>query len=215
MLRPTNAILLTLTIGCCLGQAQTLRFETNVGNFDVLMFDEVAPQTVANFMSYVDSGRLDGTVVHRSVPDFVIQGGGYTDELELVETFPPISNEFGTSNTRGTIAMAKTSDPDSARNQWFINVVDNPFLDNPLNSGGFTVFGEVIGSGMEVVDQINQLPLDNRRPAPFGELPVATVGDNASFVIVNRIVAIPEPMGMTCLSMFGALLWFRRNDGNR
>jgi len=191
-----NSVTLLLLLALC-GSAQStiVRFETNVGDFEVLMFEDVAPNTVANFMSYVESGSYDGTIVHRNVPDFVIQGGGYDEELERITTDAPILNEFATSNTRGTIAMAKTSDPDSATNQWFINIADNTFLDSPSNSGGFTVFGEILGDGMDVVDLINQLPTDASNGGPFRELPLVST-DIDSFVVVSRVHAVPEPSSL-------------------
>ena len=139
-----------------------VRIETSVGGFAIELFDEITPGTVANFLNYVNSGRYSDTVIHRSEPGFVIQGGWLSlDEqaqvFREVETDDPIVNEFNVSNTRGTIAMAKLAgNPDSATSQWFFNLTDNLSLDT--NNGGFTVFGEVIGDGMSVVDSIAALP---------------------------------------------------------
>lgn len=136
---------------------------TPLGNISIELFDEDAPNTVTNFLNYVTSGRYDGTVVHRSPPGFVIQGGwlswseSQNQFLEL-QNDGNINNEFKISNTRGTIAMAKVGgNPDSANSQWFINVGNNTSLDS--NNGGFTVFGQVIGDGMTVVDAINNLTI--------------------------------------------------------
>ncbi len=135
------------------------RFVTNMGIIDVQLFPDAAPITVANFQSYADAGLYSSTIIHRSVTDFIIQGGGFSwaTGLPAIETFDPIVNEFGISNTRGTIAMAKLGgDPDSATSQWFFNLGDNSEnLDN--QNGGFTVFGEVV-SGMDVVDAIAAEP---------------------------------------------------------
>ena len=146
-------------------QAQTVvRVNTSLGEFSIELFDEITPVTVGNFLNYVTSGRYNGTVVHRSVAGFIVQGGWLTFD-EASSTFSPIAtdptivNEFKVSNTRGTIAMAKLGgDPDSASNQWFINLADNSSnLDS--QNGGFTAFGRVLDNGMEIVDAIASLPL--------------------------------------------------------
>jgi len=141
-----------------------VRVSTPVGDFHIELFDDTAPGTVSNFLGYVNSGTYNGTVVHRLVPGFVFQGGWLTFN-EGQQTFFPIpttgniQNEFSTAapNLRGTIAMAKVGgDPHSANSQWFINLQDNPDL-NTVN-GGYTVFGRVLGNGMQVVDKIAALP---------------------------------------------------------
>lgn len=132
------------------------------------------PATVTNFLRYADEGRYDNTFIHRSVPLFVIQGGGYkvAQGLPHIDTFSPIVNEFGTSNTRGTIAMAKLGgDPNSATSEWFVNLTNNNDPQNPDSldnqNGGFTVFGRVLGSGMELFDAIAAQPRYDIR-ATFG-----------------------------------------------
>ena len=146
--------------------AELVLIRTNLGVLPVKLFSRKAPRTVANFRCYIDDGDYSDTIIHRSVAGFVIQGGGFSVsgagiewELLNVSEEPPILNEFGTPNTRGTIAMAKLGgDPNSATSQWFINLADNSAnLDN--QNGGFTVFGEVIGNGMEVVDAIAAIPV--------------------------------------------------------
>lgn len=138
-----------------------VQVNTSLGNFLVEMLDSTTPGTVSNFLNYVNSGRYNGTVVHRSEPNFVIQGGWFTFNESTQQLFPisldaNLVNEPGVSNTRGTIAMAKVDgDPDSATSQWFINLADNTFLDS--SNGGFTVFGRVLGDGMAIVDFINDL----------------------------------------------------------
>ncbi|MEY4185379.1 MAG: Peptidyl-prolyl cis-trans isomerase precursor [Planctomycetota bacterium] len=136
-----------------------VRFNTTAGTFDVELLDADAPVTVANFLSYQASPEYSGLIVHRSVPNFVIQGGGFTltdSRISSVQTNPPIQNEFlaANSNVRGTLAMAMVSgNINSGSSQWFVNVADNTFLDE----GKYTVFGRVLGNGMSVVDQINNL----------------------------------------------------------
>ncbi len=139
---------------------------TSVGNFSIELFDTAAPATVANFLNYVNSGRYNGVLVHRSVSNFVVQVGllalnPTSSQLEFVQVDPPVVNEFNQSNTRGTLAMAKVGgDPNSATSQWFVNLADNGSnLDS--QNGGFTVFGRVLGDGMSVVDALAALPVFN------------------------------------------------------
>lgn len=134
-----------------------VRLQTSSGDIVIELNEEKAPVTVANFLSYVDNGFYDGTIFHRVVPQFVIQGGGFTTEMEQKKTEPPIKNESfnGLSNKRGTIAMARTSAPDSATSQFYINLRDNSALDGDkaTSKPGYTVFGTVV-EGIEVVDKI-------------------------------------------------------------
>lgn len=130
--------------------------ESSVGNFCIELFDSVAPKTVANFLNYVRGGDFNNTFMHRSVPGFVVQGGGYRyaggTTVTEVPKDPAVQNEFNRSNLRGTIAMAKFgNDPNSATSEWFINLGDNSG-DLDTQNGGFTVFGQVHGDGMKVVD---------------------------------------------------------------
>ena len=132
--------------------------KTTLGDITIKLFPDKAPLTVANFLAYVDSGHYNGTVFHRVIDGFMIQGGGFNRYMLQKPTQAPIKNEAanGLQNKRGTIAMARTSVVDSATSQFFINVVDNAFLDfkSPDPRGfGYCVFGEVV-SGMDVVDQI-------------------------------------------------------------
>lgn len=135
-------------------------FDSALGAFNVELFDSQTPLTAANFQTYADSGDYANAIIHRSVPGFVIQGGGFAYDagsFRFVNQRDPVTNEPGISNVRGTITMAKLGgDPDSATNQWFFNLADNSAnLDN--QNGGFTAFGHVIGSGMDVVDAIAAL----------------------------------------------------------
>ena len=132
--------------------------ETSMGTITFALDDEKAPETVANFVRYAQDGHYDGTVFHRVIDGFMVQGGGFTKDMNQKETREPIRNEAmnGLKNRRGTIAMARTMVVDSATSQFFVNLVDNDFLDfqNPTPQGfGYAVFGEVT-DGMDVVDRI-------------------------------------------------------------
>jgi peptidyl-prolyl cis-trans isomerase A (cyclophilin A) len=137
-----------------------VEFKTNLGNFVVDLDSDKAPKTVNNFLAYVKSGFYNGTVFHRVINGFMVQGGGFTTELVQKPTQPPVVSEAqnGLKNQIYTIAMARTSDPDSATAQFYINVKDNPGLDFPNAMGnGYTVFGKVI-SGTQTIDKIKQVP---------------------------------------------------------
>jgi peptidyl-prolyl cis-trans isomerase B (cyclophilin B) len=145
-----------------------VRLETNRGDIRVELFAERAPKTVENFLTYVESGHYDGTIFHRVIPDFMIQGGGFTTDYARKSTREPVRNEAdnGLSNDRGTIAMARTGDPHSATSQFFINVKDNDFLDHKAKTQrgwGYAVFGEVV-SGLGTVDEISQAPTGSAGP---------------------------------------------------
>jgi cyclophilin family peptidyl-prolyl cis-trans isomerase len=129
--------------------------ETSMGTVKIELLEDKAPITVKNFLAYVEGKHYDGTIFHRVIPDFMIQGGGFEPGLKQKETKDPIKNEAsnGLSNVRGTLAMARTNDPDSATAQFFINVKDNKFLDKNDTSAGYAVFGKVI-EGMDIVDKI-------------------------------------------------------------
>ncbi len=137
--------------------------ETSEGNITVELFADKAPLTVANFLTYVDDGHYAGTIFHRVINNFMIQGGGFTPDMVEKPTRDPVRNESRNRvhNTRGTIAMARTSDPDSASAQFFINQRSNLRLDWVPGREGYTVFGEVI-EGMDVVDFIATAPTANR-----------------------------------------------------
>ena len=133
-----------------------VKFTTNFGAFTLKLDAEKAPKTVENFLAYVKDGHYDNTVFHRVIKGFMIQGGGFEPGMKQKDTQAPIKNEAGNglSNTAGTIAMARTSDPHSATAQFFINLVDNRMLDYPSRDGyGYTAFGKVV-KGMEVVNNI-------------------------------------------------------------
>jgi len=145
----------------------TAVIHTDLGDIKVELYADQAPETVENFLNYARKGHYDGTVFHRVISDFMIQGGGFTADLEPKPTEPPIKNEAdnGLSNERGAIATARATDPHSANAQFFINVVDNPALDHRgKQSGrtwGYAVFGHVV-EGMDVVDEIRFVPTEAR-----------------------------------------------------
>ncbi|MHB1370770.1 MAG: peptidylprolyl isomerase [Pseudomonadaceae bacterium] len=136
---------------------------TSLGEIELELDAEKAPISVENFLGYVDSGFYDDTVFHRVIPGFMIQGGGFGEGLNQKPTRAPIKNEAdnGLHNVRGTIAMARTQNINSATSQFFINHRDNAFLDNGARDFGYAVFGKVV-RGMDVVDQIAQVPTGNR-----------------------------------------------------
>ncbi len=132
-----------------------IHFETTLGRFTVELYEKEAPVTVANFLKYVDEGFFDGIIFHRVVPGFVIQGGGFTEDMSRKRTHPSIKNEAdnGKKNARGTLSMARTDDINSATSQFFVNLQDNPNLDHTRGNFGYAVFGRVT-EGMDVVDKI-------------------------------------------------------------
>ena len=142
--------------------------ETDLGTIELKLDEERAPKSVANFLRYVDEGHYEGTIFHRVIPGFMAQGGGYDASYEKKPVKEPVENEADKTakNKRGTVAMARTNDPHSATAQFFINVVDNGFLDHTAKSGtgwGYTVFGEVT-SGMEIADKIVAVPTGAQGP---------------------------------------------------
>jgi peptidyl-prolyl cis-trans isomerase A (cyclophilin A) len=141
-----------------------VKFETTHGSFTIELFPKEAPVTVENFLKYVDDGFFDGTIFHRIVPGFVIQGGGLTKDFDNKETRSPIKNEAknGLKNGRGWLSMARTSDINSATSQFFVNLSDNAFLDNGPRDYGYAVFGRVT-EGMEVIDKIAKVKTGRRK----------------------------------------------------
>jgi len=141
-----------------------VRFETNHGGVKRELDADKAPETVANFLQYVDDGFFDGLIFHRVIPGFMVQGGGLDGEMTQKKTRAPIKNEAknGLKNLRGTVAMARTNDINSATAQFFINLVDNAFLDNSPGNFGYAVFGKVV-DGMDTVDAIAKVRTSRRR----------------------------------------------------
>jgi peptidyl-prolyl cis-trans isomerase A (cyclophilin A) len=163
---------------CCAwpAMAQTVRFSTQLGDIDIELQPDKAPATVANFLAYVNARHFEGVIFHRVIAGFMVQTGGYTADLQQKPTRKPIALESdnGLSNVRGTVAMARTADPHSATSQFYINVVDNPFLDRARarDGHGYAVFGTVV-AGMEVVDQIRAIPTVAQ--GVFANLPAQTI----------------------------------------
>lgn len=144
--------------------APRVKLSTTAGDIVVEVYPDKAPKTAENFLKYVQARQYDGTIFHRVIPGFMIQGGGFTPDMQEKPTRPPIALETrpDLKNDRGTLAMARTADPDSATAQFFINVVDNPRLNAPSPDGhGYAVFGKVV-SGMDVVDKIRGVPTGNK-----------------------------------------------------
>lgn len=205
-----TALIITTSV-----DASIVHMETSLGGIDIELFDNEVPITVANFMNYVQDGDYVNSFIHRSVPGFVIQGGGFKYENNTFSSVPvdaPIVNEFSHSNVRGTIAMATLSgNPDSATSQWFFNLADNS-ANLDFQNGGFTVFGKVLGSGMDIVDAIAALPthpfLQNINPA-FTDVPLngwdGTITpdgpDFQSQLVKVNISAVPIP---TTVWLFGS-----------
>lgn len=135
---------------------------TSMGNMTLSLYADKAPQTVQNFLAYVDDGFFDNTIFHRVMPGFVIQGGGFNAQLEKKQTRPPIINEGNNklANLRGTLSMARTQDPDSATSQFFINLENNPMLDSADYRPGYAVFGEVT-EGLPIIDMISRVRTGN------------------------------------------------------
>lgn len=202
---------------CQVAPAQTVRFQTNLGDIEVTLLPESAPQTVQNFLRYVNRGAYNNSFFHRSVPGFIIQGGGYqfvNNAPVPIPSDPPVRNEYRVSNTRGTLAMAKLgSDPNSATNQWFFNLGNNASNLNSQN-GGFTVFGRVANAaGLAVMDRIAAVPVYNAG-SPFDQLPLQNVSSSSSaitaanLIIVNSISVVePTPSisqnGVVAATNFG------------
>ena len=198
-----------------------VRFATNVGEFDVELYDAAMPITVANFLTYVNADRYDSTIIHRSTTynpaDIqIVQGGGYLlsgGQLLPVTTDPPIVLESGTAtNVRGTIAMARGSAPTSATSQFFFNVQSNPALD-----GNYAVFGNVVGAaGLAAIDAIGAVPVYDvsvQLGAAFTELPLLNPSlDPSSVVLVQSVNVVPEPttLALTIAGLTAAAACRRR-----
>jgi cyclophilin family peptidyl-prolyl cis-trans isomerase len=187
-----SAVLMAVITGCFEKNDEgklmpTVLVETTMGNFKIELWAGNAPATVENFLKYVDEGFYAGTIFHRVIDGFMIQGGGFTYDMQQKPTHPPVKNEARSDvkNLRGTVAMARTSVVDSATAQFFVNLVDNDFLDhkNATARGfGYTVFGKVV-SGMDVVDAIGKV-----RTTVIGEIddvPEETI-------VITNITRLPE-----------------------
>ena len=171
-------VALGLALWALVGLAQTapqVLFKTSMGNFSVEVYPDKAPKTVDNFLRYVKDKHYDGTVFHRVMDGFMVQGGGFTADMKQKPTREPVALEAmnGLKNEVGTIAMARTANPNSATSQFFINVVNNPSLNAPQPDGyGYTVFGKVV-SGMDVVNKIRAVPVGNQ--GVFQNVPLTAI----------------------------------------
>jgi cyclophilin family peptidyl-prolyl cis-trans isomerase len=184
----TTALLLLLPLSAAHAQGKkpvNITMETSLGTVKLELDSAKAPETVANFVQYAKAGHYDGLVFHRVIKNFMIQGGGYDASFKQRATRAPVKNEAknGLKNLRGTIAMARTSDPHSASSQFFINHKDNDFLDFPGQDGwGYCVFGKVT-EGMDVVDKIAEVPTGST--PPFGRDVPATA------VLIKKVTVTP------------------------
>lgn len=207
--------------------ATTVQFQTVLGDIEVNLFDKGTPETVKNFLAYVNANAYTNTIIHRSMPGFIVQGGGYkyTGELPMlaIPQVVKVVNEPVYSNLRGTIAMAKLgTDANSATNQWFFNLVDNAANLDKQN-GGFTVFGQVTGNGMAIVDAIAALNRFNMG-SPFEAIPLRnyTTTDNTNKVpvtgdhlvlIENIVVLNADPDTAASLNPTKNTLINKKDDG--
>ena len=175
--RGATAVLAALSLSATLAMAADpvapkVKFSTSEGDFVVEVYPDKAPKTVANFLQYVKDKHYDGTIFHRVIGNFMVQGGGYDNAYAEKKTRAPVVHEGrealakgGSKNVVGTLAMARTNDPDSASSQFFINVKDNDFLNPNAQAPGYTVFGKVT-TGMDVVNKIKSVPTGSGGPFP-------------------------------------------------
>ena len=191
--RALRAMAASFLVACCLiapgsafAQAATqVRFHTTLGNFVVELYPNKTPKTVQNFLQYVQDKHFDGTIFHRVIGDFMVQGGGFTPDMAQKPTRAPIPLEIDRSlkNERGMLAMARTGNPNSATAQFFINVVDNPMLNAPQPDGyGYAVFGKVV-SGMETIDAIRAVA--TRTQNGFPNVPATPIIINTATVLTS------------------------------
>jgi cyclophilin family peptidyl-prolyl cis-trans isomerase len=165
------------------GEAPRLLIKTSEGDITVVLYPEKSPQTVANFLAYVDEGFYAGTIFHRVIPQFMVQGGGFLPDMSQKDTRDPVVNESKNKlhNVRGTLAMARTNDPDSATAQFFINQRSNLRLDWSPGKPGYTVFGEVV-DGMKVVDFMASAPTG--KVGTFTDVPLEPI-------LIKEIIRLP------------------------
>lgn len=187
-------------------QGPLVRYDTTFGKFDVELLPNAAPKNVANFLAYVDAARFDNTIIHRTaaISDTatqreIVQGGSFKSQIPLVElaTFAPVALEYALPNARGTLAAARTAEPDTATSGWYFNTTDNTAtLGPPANSPGYTVFGRVIGSGMEVVDTMATINtfavLSSAATFPLRFYSSGTSVTTANFIVINSVARLPE-----------------------
>ncbi|MBW7981303.1 peptidylprolyl isomerase A [Enterobacillus tribolii] len=179
----TLVALCSLTVLAPSAMAAKVLMSTSAGNIEIELDSQKAPGTVKNFLDYVNGGFYNNTVFHRVIPGFMIQGGGFTADMQQKQTNAPIKNEAdnGLRNLRGTISMARTAEKDSATSQFFINVADNAFLDHGQRDFGYAVFGKVV-KGMDVVDKISQVRTEN--VGPYQNVP-------AKPIVITAVKVLP------------------------
>ena len=182
----STVALICITISSCYGdsiqkiihgeQTKLIKLTTTKGNIVIKLFSDKAPETVKNFLNYTENGSYNGTIFHRVIENFMVQGGGLMPDMTEFESNPPVVNESNNdlSNKKGTIAMARTSDPHSATSQFFINLKDNDFLDkrNAPDGYGYCVFGEVV-EGINVIEEIGTVATTNK--SGHGDVPQETI----------------------------------------
>jgi peptidyl-prolyl cis-trans isomerase B (cyclophilin B) len=185
---PIFALAAAATSGGAVAADPQVEIKTNVGTIRLELYPDKAPITVENFLKYVQDGHYDGTIFHRVIPNFMVQGGGFDRSYQQKKTREPIRNEAeralkaGLKNDIGTVAMARTSNPHSATAQFFINVSDNAFLNSGARDEGYTVFGKVV-AGMDVVGKIGNLPTGAGGPFPK-DVPIDPV-------IIEKMTVVP------------------------
>jgi peptidyl-prolyl cis-trans isomerase B (cyclophilin B) len=183
-----SALAFTLASASALAADPKVELKTSAGTMVIELYPDKAPKTVQNFLQYVNDGFYTGTIFHRVIPGFMIQGGGFDKTYKEKTTRPPVQNEAGNGlkNDFGTLAMARTSDPHSATAQFFINAKDNDFLnykDSTVRGFGYTVFGKVV-SGMDVLDKIENMPTGSGGPFPT-DVP-------KNMVVIESAKVLPE-----------------------
>jgi cyclophilin family peptidyl-prolyl cis-trans isomerase len=189
MTRMLSAVFLLALTNIAYAGNPEVKMDTSAGTVIIELYPDKAPETVKNFLQYVADGKYNGTIFHRVIPGFMNQGGGFTQDFKKVATYPPIKNEAdnGLQNIRGSIAMARTGDPNSATNQFFINTVNNRslnFRDKSVSGWGYCVFGQV-KQGMDVMDKIAAMRTGADGPFP-SDVPVTPVVINHVALIENK-----------------------------
>ncbi|WP_426360213.1 peptidylprolyl isomerase [Pseudocolwellia sp. HL-MZ19] len=206
LIRKSFASIFTVAtaISCLSVNATTVEFQTSQGNIHINLFDEETPETVANFLSYIEDGAYTDSIFHRSIANFIIQSGGYTvsgTEVDAITKNASVINEPVFSNVEGTIAMAKISgDPDSATSEWFFNLTDNS-ANLDLQNDGFTVFGQIMTEGADGVETLATLDtiknITTCSEADFSDLPLVNYECNSdgvpsqeNYITINQVVIV-------------------------
>ncbi|MBY0505734.1 MAG: peptidylprolyl isomerase [Bryobacteraceae bacterium] len=204
-------LIVSLGLLCLAAPAQDtiVRFRTNLGDIDVQMLPAAAPLSVANFLGYVRRGDYNNTIFHRSVNNFVVQGGGFNTSRGAINSGSSVRLEYREANTRGTLAMARGDSINSATNQWFFNTVDNTRTLGPTNNGGYTVFGRIVNTaGLGVMDRIAAVPIYNFG-APFDTLPLQNYRSGtptvSNYIVVNSVAVLEASSIVPTINEGGAV----------